>query len=141
MKRIDKALDIGGCLLEIGMGKLEWALTLQRMMERCVEAEDWKYVNAGLKVWGLAQGVFSAQPQGEGASILIGAKAEGSGAQAQVAVRWPQRQLPPVPPEPLDSPEARAQAEAHYRDARLTLESARGGADMPAHTPDTGPDA
>ena len=128
-RKIDRALDIESGLIEFGLGKLAWIQLIGQMAQAVrwlphtgIEVPDWKYRAVALKLWGLALGVFSAQPQGQGASIVIGAQVAGDQAQVAAQVQWPQRQPAPATweEEPVREPPP-ADAEAHWRAQRLAL--------------------
>lgn len=134
-RKIDRAIDMAGALSEIGMGRLPWIRLIYDMSQAMrrhpggVEVPDWKYRAVAAKLWGLALGVFSQAPQGEGASINLHLGAQsGPDGRVEVAARLEMpRRVPveiPEPPEapiPYEDTPARQAAEAHYRAARLAL--------------------
>ena len=135
-RKIDRALDMESALIEYGLGKLSWIRLISdmsaavRVLPNGEAVPDWKYRAVALKLWGLALGVFGAPTQGQGASIIIGAQAQGEGVQVAAQVRWPQRAVPPAPEPPAGDEEPERlppdpDVQAHFRAQRLALEAQR----------------
>ena len=87
--RIDKALDAKSALEQAGLGIAAWV----RLIYRMAEQDNWKVRMVAAKFWGLALGVFSDHPQGEGASITINvAHVTSTQTPETPRLKWPQKQ-------------------------------------------------
>ena len=111
LQNIDKALDVKSALEQAGMGIAAWI----RLIARLANSGELKYEAVAGKYWALALQLFAPANTGQGASIIIGAQAQGDGAQVAAQVRWPQRAVPPAgddEPELLPpDPDVQAQAD------------------------------